>query len=1459
MRINLGIILVLFFFSSLVSVGQNSTFMRLAKVDGLNFGLSFTETADGGMIGTGQDDGAGGHGICDLYLHKIDECGVTEWYKRYGGPGEDGGKFVTQLADGGYAVGGLCASSGAGSYDNWLLRLDAAGNLLWSKTFGAGAADHGRCVAQAPGPNGDILFCGFRNAHRPVMYRVDLNGNIVWQKEFDLNHGICNYVEFFPNGDILALGDFVGPYGGRDVFISRLDGNGNLLWAHQMGTGGEDGIDWDVAGKIGNGDFIVSATMAGFGTDQDMTLSKFTANGTMLWRKRLYGNGIDKVHFANQTDDGGYIQSGTTNSWGFGDYDILVNRWDPNGNLLWSKLYGSTGIDKGWGVQQTSDNGYLLSTLTTSFGALYYDPMFIKTDSNGDLVDCPNFQTPPVNVVDATYSFDPLSFTIYDVNQFTSNYLPPAIDIVPVEEQICFSCVNEPQFSISDSIVCEGDPIYLVNETTVGLVCAQEWFIEDSLGGNVSALAGADSAVYTFTESGFYYIVLNANCGGIVNSDTLTIIVLPKPDPGFELENTCVNEQPITVTDTSGLYPTQWDWDFGDGGIGSGASAQHIYTDSGFYDIELIVTNFFGCIDTITQQIRIYDKPTADFSFNDTCFGQPNNFNDLSIANEGSITSFSWDFGDLNTDNQPNTSHIYTIPDVYQTQLIVTTDLGCSDTIIQDVNAHTLPQADFSLPINCINDPMPLLDASTDGDWPVNSWSWTIDDSISTSGSSIQHLFTTDGQHQVQLLIEDQFGCLDSIEQTVTVHVRPDVDVTVVDDCEEEQFPFINNSTIANGLIDSIHWDMGDSNEYNSTSPIHQYMEYGVYTVVVYMESEFGCDMDTSFQVEVFPNPTAAFSWSNVCDEVTMPLIDLSSVALPGVLQLPDWNLGDGTILNDTTITGYGYQDFGEYTVELSVETQHGCTDEISSTVYIHPLPVADFEFSNICENDSVQFIDQSSIAQGNIQSWDWEFGNGQIFSGSQPTYQTYPVDDFYPINLTVASDSGCIDVYNDTIEIYPVPIANFTFDSVCFPNPISFTDLTDPNGVYAISDWAWDFSSGSGSAVASPQITFADFGTYSANLVVTNAVGCKDDTTIGDALVHPLPTSFYRANLGHCHHDTILFTDSSSVPILSDDVLAQWRYDLDDGNVILQPDGEYVYSLPGFYNAELLVTTNHGCQDSITQIVEVYPLPQVVFDADPREGCEPLYVQFIDESEIPSPYVLSRWQWNLGDSSAYPQVRDPFYVYDPVFTDPFDVATYDVNLTITSANGCINDSTVADMITVHPVPEAFFSSDPEKLATMVNPLFEFTDLSTANVIAWNWTFGDGGSSVLQNPEHLYSDSGTYRVTLIVETEFTCADTISYTVKVEPQFTFYIPDAFTPNEDGVNDFFYGQGEYITEYNMKIFDRWGEMIFESNDEEFYWDGSYKGKKVESGQYVYKFYILDWRGHDHEYVGGVMLLR
>ncbi|MCB0755583.1 MAG: gliding motility-associated C-terminal domain-containing protein, partial [Flavobacteriales bacterium] len=204
------------------------------------------------------------------------------------------------------------------------------------------------------------------------------------------------------------------------------------------------------------------------------------------------------------------------------------------------------------------------------------------------------------------------------------------------------------------------------------------------------------------------------------------------------------------------------------------------------------------------------------------------------------------------------------------------------------------------------------------------------------------------------------------------------------------------------------------------------------------------------------------------------------------------------------------------------------------------------------------------------------------------------------------------------------------------------------------------------------------------------------------------------------------------------------------------------------------------------------------------------------------------------------------------------DVAQYDVQLTVTSTNGCITVLNQPNYITVYPKPEAAFDVD-EEVQNIIKPRFEFTDLSTENVTNWDWTFGDGTYENDQHPIHYYDAVGDYPVQLIVETQYGCLDTAGMYVKVEPVYTFYIPNSFTPNADGLNEEFCGMGEGFTEYSMYIYDRWGELIFESNDPDFKWDGTFKGKQVQQGTYAYRFYIIDWQGHDHQYEGHVTLHR
>ncbi len=875
----------------------------------------------------------------------------------------------------------------------------------------------------------------------------------------------------------------------------------------------------------------------------------------------------------------------------------------------------------------------------------------------------------------------------------------------------------------------------------------------------------------------------------------------------------------------------------------------------GDYTIALLIND--QC-ESITTTVTAPDLPVAAASVTEVCSLEDVDFTDLSTLASGNITDWYWDFGDATSSGLQDPTHQYATFGDYNVSLTVTTDSNCVDTWQGMVSVHATPSAAFSANSQCLYTAVPFQDQSTIANPDIiTSWQWDFGDGNTAAIADPSNTYAGAGTYNVELIVSSNSSCADTVEQTIDVYDVPVADFNFDVVCAQSPTSFTDASGIATGAIVSYGWDLDLGNTSALQNPTTTYNDGGSYSVELLVISDQGCRDSLTQAVAVLPRPTAEFTVTDVCQNVANTFTDQSTINI-GTISQWDWDLGDAVGTSTDQNPTYVYATGGQFTVTLTATTLDGCTDVISHTAEVFDLPVADFNFTDICEDDSAQFMDASSIPTGMVTGWQWDFGNGNASNAQNPALQPYANDATYPVSLIVLSDNGCSDTLADVIEIFPVPIADFEFDSACFPLEIEFTDLSDPNGAYAITGWTWDFSDGQTSGVQSPLVAFPAAGTYSADLLITNAAGCKSSFSDGDAVVHPVPVADFPAGLATCFEDTIFFIDQSSVTPITDDVIDVWNWDLDDGNTSTVPSPVHQYGIYSLYDVQLEVVSNHGCMHSITRMVEIYPLPEVSFSADPQFGCAPLEVQFLDGSSIPPPYELTGWNWHLGTDSTGSTYPNPFLTYNPEM-DPLDSAVYDIGLTMTSGNGCVSDTLIPDYITVHPKPEALFSVDDD-VKTILRPVFQFTDLSTENVTIWAWDLGDGGSSDQQHPEHTYPDvPASYPIVLMVETDFGCRDTIPYEVKVEPVYTFYIPSSFTPDDDGHNEFFYGQGEYYDEYNMYIYDRWGEMIFESADDRYPWDGTYKGEQVQQGTYIYRFYIIDWQGHDHEYEGTVTLHR
>ncbi|HOY31475.1 MAG TPA: gliding motility-associated C-terminal domain-containing protein [Bacteroidales bacterium] len=300
---------------------------------------------------------------------------------------------------------------------------------------------------------------------------------------------------------------------------------------------------------------------------------------------------------------------------------------------------------------------------------------------------------------------------------------------------------------------------------------------------------------------------------------------------------------------------------------------------------------------------------------------------------------------------------------------------------------------------------------------------------------------------------------------------------------------------------------------------------------------------------------------------------------------------------------------------------------------------------------------------------------------------------------------------------------------------------------------------------------------------------------------------------------------------------------------------GTTIYAFPLTTTTYTVVADNSGCISTEEITIEVKPLPTVDFAADITEGCQGLVINFTD---LTTPAAGS-WLWNFGDVLLYGSTstqQNPTHYYE-------DAGYFDVSLSVVTTDGCKMKMTYPDYIIIHPNPSAFFEVSPQVLNEHDSLVF-FHDQSI-NADIWNWYFGEPGlinnNSNLQNPTHVYSDTGTYYPMLVVFNNYGCSDTISGQVTVEPNTVIYVPNAFTPNEDPLNSVFraYGEGIDLSNFAMNIFDRWGRHVFTSYDMETGWDGTFNGTVCDQGVYVWHISYIDALLHHHTIKGIVVLIK
>ncbi len=438
----------------------------------------------------------------------------------------------------------------------------------------------------------------------------------------------------------------------------------------------------------------------------------------------------------------------------------------------------------------------------------------------------------------------------------------------------------------------------------------------------------------------------------------------------------------------------------------------------------------------------------------------------------------------------------------------------------------------------------------------------------------------------------------------------------------------------------------------------------------------------------------------------------------------------------------------------------------------------------------------------------------------------------------TVVDAAGCTTV--DTAIVMgtgSLPINNAQTDNLCHGDTSGTATITPTGGTGPFTyTWTPNVST---TNVASNLAA----GTYTVN--VTDAFGCQNSYTF--TITEPPAVPINGSITGT---SPICFGFSSGLTVSATGGAPPYSYSWINPpsastSIIVSPTVTTTYSC-------VITDACNTPADTATFTVVVNQLPVITFSGDTLSGCAPWCVDFTASSNP----ALSSCTWDFGDNSTGTGAN-PSHCY-------MNAGSYNVTVHVDDVNGCKDSLTVPNYVNVYPNPIAGFNLLSPNPATLIEATISFDDISTGGDTC-HWDFGDGHTLTVigcGDVANSYADTGTYHVTQIVINQFGCSDTIDYDVYIIPYTTIYVPNTFTPNGDGKNDVFLAYGEYVADFNMMVFDRWGNLIFQSNDMQKGWDGKANGGKelAQIDTYVYVItYNEQYNGYHHKIIGHVNLIK
>jgi len=637
----------------------------------------------------------------------------------------------------------------------------------------------------------------------------------------------------------------------------------------------------------------------------------------------------------------------------------------------------------------------------------------------------------------------------------------------------------KPGFVFSN--VCYNDTAFFTDTSTIDSTVIKDYIWEFGDGQTDTLPTTKYTYLYADTFSVKQKLISDMGCADSISQD---IVIFPRPIAKIITADVCQNDTVVlydsTQTTTDYLVQRQW-WE-ATVYIDSNSLQKWLPVDTGFHSITLWVENNLGCTDTQLVVVDVYSNPKAAFSFQDVCFIDTAQFNDESTIDEGSIVQWLWAFDDGGASTQQNPQKKYNTPSNYAPQLLVTSNKGCSNGITGSVNAYDMPDVKFDINDVCVYDTAFFTDFSTIKHGTQTDRLWDFGDGTLDTATVPEHKYNLLGSYTVRLIVEVSGLCVDSGEKLITIFPRPRAGFTFQDDCVKQIIEIEDASTVNFGSIVYQEWDL--SNRLDTGKKVNSiYFVEGSKTIQLIASSQFGC-RDTVYKtLTVFPEPKVAFSASEVCLRDTTQFT--SNVTLSsGVVTSYNWDYNDAS--NDTgKAPKHLYQNWGDYSVELTATSDKGCINSFKSPIRVNPLPRAGIftPDPDKCEPFEVPFTSISTVGEGAILNWDWKFGDNRVSNEPHPTH-TYQSFGVYSPYLKVITDKGCVhdSTFVNYITVYQLPVADFTATpkEVTFFDPvINFTDKSSSDVV----NWDWEFGDGQISGVPNPVITYDDTGKYIVEL----------------------------------------------------------------------------------------------------------------------------------------------------------------------------------------------------------------------------------------------------------------------------------------------------------------------------------------------------------------------------------------